>query len=193
MAAAVLEWMDEQGTSQVSLMGHSLGGKVAMRIACDTPERIKELFVLDVAPRVYPPDTSVLDAMIGLDLTTVRTRGDADQQLARQGMSVGLRGFLLTNLGRTDEGGFAWKVPLEVIRSLIPEWTATRLDSRDHYPGPTLFVAGGRSNYLSPSDFEAARSNFPNSTLTVLPESGHNVHVEGGDAFISAVRTAMER
>ncbi len=192
MATAVLDWMDEHGVTRASLMGHSLGGKVAMRLACDVPERVERLFVLDIAPRPYSPNTATLDAMIAIDVGALQTRGDADAQLAAAGMGPTHRGFLLTNLVRNDSGGFRWQVPLEVIRNHIPEWTRTPLEAGDRYEGQTLFISGGRSEYLTRSDFEAARGSFPNSTLLVLPDSGHNVHIEGGDAFVDAVRTAME-
>lgn len=192
MAQAVLEWMDANDLPRTALMGHSLGGKVAMRIACDVSERISQLFVLDIAPRAYVRDTSTLDAMLALDVTALETRPQADEQLALTGMGSSLRGFLLTNLIRTDEGGFAWQVPLATIRNLIPEWTRAPLTPEDTYEGSTLFIAGGRGTYLTPSDYEAAQAAFPNSAFLLLPESGHNVHVEGGDAFVDAVRTAME-
>lgn len=191
MADVVMDWMDSYGMTRTALMGHSLGGKVAMRIACDVPERIEQLFVLDIAPRAYPPDTSTLDAMIGLDIEGASSRSDIDAELERAGMDAALRGFLLTNLARSDHGGFEWSVPLQTIRQHIPEWTQTPLGPDDLYEEPTLFVAGGRSHYLARSDFEASRGTFPNSRFVVLPDSGHNVHIEGGEAFVDAVRSQL--
>lgn len=192
MADEVLGWMDANGVTRTALMGHSLGGKVAMRMACDAPDRVDRLFVLDIAPRAYPRDTTTLDALIALDVAALETRSQADERLAATGMGASHRGFLLTNLVRTDDGGFGWQVPLQTIRDLVPAWTEAPLHDDDHFAGPTLFVAGGRGTYLTEPDFEAARRAFPNATLTVFPESGHNVHIEGGDTFVDAVRTAME-
>jgi len=133
-----------------------------------------------------------VDAMLRVDLNRVQSRQDADDQLAQDIASQDSRWFLLTNLGRGDDGGYAWQVPLSRIRANIPKWTQTLLGPGDRFAGPCRFIAGGRSAYVARSDFEAARTHFPNTDLVVLPDIGHNVHIEGGDAFVDAVRTALE-
>ena len=163
-----------------------------MRLAVDRPDRFERLFVLDIMPKAYPTDPTALDAMLAVDLTSLRSRADADAALAPSIPSQTHRWFLLTNLVRNDDDTYGWQVPLETIRDHLAEWTPTVLDAQDIYPGPTLFVAGGRSNYVSSDDFELARQHFPNAILTILPESGHNVHIDGGPAFLDAVRTALE-
>lgn len=192
MADRVLAWMDANVEGSAVLMGHSLGGKVAMRLACDRPQRVDRLLVLDIAPRGYAPDTRTLDAMLAVDLARVQSRQDADDQLAERISDQATRWFLLTNLERTDEGSYTWSAPLRRIRDHIPEWTQPLLRADDRFEGPCRFIAGGRSSYVSRSDFEAARAHFPAADLVVLPDSGHNVHIEGGDAFVDAVREFLE-
>ena len=192
MADEVLSWMDDEGVGTTSIMGHSLGGKVAMRLAVDHPDRFARLFVLDVMPKVYPTDPTALDAMLAVDLTSLRSRADADAALATTIPSQAHRSFLLTNLVRNDDDTYGWQVPLGTIRDHLSEWTPTVLHARDVYPGPAHFLAGGRSNYVSRDDFESVRQHFPDADLTILPESGHNVHIDGGPAFVDAVRTALE-
>ncbi len=193
MAERVLDWMDALALDRAALMGHSLGGKVAMRLAVDHGDRFERLFVLDVAPRAYPADSTILDALLAVDLASVGTRADAEAALEPAIPSLRTRWFLLTNLSRLDDGSYRWEVPLETIRDHLPDWTPTVLNAGDVYRGPTHFVAGGRSDYLSRSDFEEARVHFPNADLVILPDVGHNVHVDGGPAFVDAVRTAVEK
>ncbi len=192
MAASVLEWMDAIDLDRVTLMGHSLGGKVAMRLAVDHAPRVERLFVLDIAPKAYPVDSAIPDALLALDLSRVGTRAEAEAALEPAIPSQKTRWFLLTNLSRQDDGSYAWDVPLETIRDHMAVWNPTTLGPGDVYAGPTLFVAGGRSDYLTRSDFASARAHFPHAELVVLPDVGHNVHIDGGQAFLDAVRNAVE-
>jgi len=193
MADEVLRWMDSEKVESASVMGHSLGGKVAMRLAVDYPGRVDRLFVLDIMPKAYPTDPTALDAMLSVDLATIRSRADAEAALESAIPSQAHRLFLLTNLVRMDDNTFAWQVPLETIRGHLADWTPTVLAASDVYRGPTLFVAGGRSDYVAESDIESARRHFPRAKLEILPESGHNVHIDGGRAFVDVVRNALER
>ena len=193
MADTVLRLMDDLGIRTTSIMGHSLGGKVAMRLAADHPERIERLFVIDVASRAYRVDFGPVDAMMAIDLATTETRAEADAALAGAGLSPNHRQFLLTNLLRRDDGGYEWQVPLQIIRDNLPTWSPYVLDPEDGYLGPTLFIAGGRSDYVRPDDFARALDHFENAELKILPDSGHNVHIDGGAAFVDAVRVALEK
>ena len=192
MADLVLEWMDDQGIRTAGVMGHSLGGKVAMRLAIDHAERVERLYVLDVAPKTYYANYTAVDAMLEIDPAPLTTRAEAEDLLSRSIRSQANRWFLLTNLTRGPDGRLRWQVPLEIIRDHIAAWTQTVLEDDDVYHGPTTFIAGGQSDYVSQGDFDRAQQHFPDSDLIVLPESGHNVHIDGGEAFQSAVRLTME-
>ena len=103
-------------------MGHSMGGKTAMRLACDEPEQIERLFVLDVAPVNYQADPTILDAMASIDLGSVERRSDADRALEEVISDPPTRGFLLTNLVRAPEsGGYNWAVPVDILRAELEE------------------------------------------------------------------------
>ena len=190
MVAAVLDTLDAHGLERVTLMGHSLGGKVAMCLACWHPERVERLFVLDIAPRAYTPDYRSLDAMLGVDLSRVSQRKDAEDQMAEAIPSWSHRLFLLTNLDRTDEGAYRWQVDLELLKRQLPLFTAPPLRPEDRYDGPTRLIVGGGSNYVREGDFEQMVRHFPRADLEVVPDAGHNVHVEGGERFVTAVLKA---
>ena len=170
MASDVLEVMD--GLSEPAhLMGHSLGGKVAMRVACDVGSQVRSLQVLDIAPRQYDPDAGLLDALLSLELDGFTGRSQIDEKLAEKVPDQLLRGFLLTNLQRTESGGFAWQANLGGLRQGLDEIGQSPLRSGDHYSGPVDVIAGGASHYVVPEDAALFTEHFPNSRLHVLGRS----------------------
>jgi len=192
MADDLLRWLDEMSLPSVVLCGHSLGGKVAMRFASDYPERIDKLMVVDIAPRDYPPDHHVptLDAMLELDLEKLSSRKDADEVLSETIPNWAFRQFLLTNLGQ-ENSRFAWKSNLHALRNSISELSANPLSESDRFEGPTLFVRGGKSGFVRSEHFPLIKKHFPESRVTVLPEAGHDAHVEDREGFVQALRSFL--
>jgi esterase len=189
MVGDVLAWLDAQGISSAELVGHSMGGKVAMVIACRHPERVARLVVVDIAPKGYhsPAYRREYAAMNALDLETLRSRGEAENQMEAQVPEWSMRKFLTTNLERLDGGGWRWVVNLPVLTASIAELERNPLGPGDRYLGPTLFVAGGKSRYILPGDEAPIRGHFPAVRIETIAESGHNPHVEAREAFVSAV------
>jgi len=178
MAADVIELIDEAGLAQVTVLGHSLGGKVAMRLALDFPERVKGLVVVDIAPKAYPPaHQALLEALLAVDLSRFTTRSEVETVLAGSIPEPVIRQWLLKNLGRDAAGALVWKPNLPVLHKCLAELSAGFADLRQ-YHGPALFVAGGRSNYVQPEDTPLIREQFPQARLEVIPGAGHWVHVD---------------
>lgn len=116
MGADVVEVLDALGIPRCDLMGHSMGGKVAMTLALQHPERVKRLLVVDIAPKAYPPrHQALLQAMSTLPLTTLTSRKQADEWLSSTVKHPFERGFLLKNLGRHTDGSFFWQCNLPEI------------------------------------------------------------------------------
>ena len=192
MADDLLRWLDEMGLQSVVLCGHSLGGKVAMRFASDHPDRIDKLVVVDIAPRDYPPEHHVptLDAMLGLDLGTLSSRKDADEVLSEAIPNWAFRQFILSNLGQ-ENSELAWKSNLRSLRNSIGDLSVNPLRESDRYDGPTLFVRGGKSGHVRSEHFPLIKKHFPESRITVLPEAGHDAHVEDRKGFVQAMRSFL--
>ncbi|HVS64494.1 MAG TPA: alpha/beta fold hydrolase [Thermoanaerobaculia bacterium] len=200
LVADVLATLDTQSVERAGVMGHSLGGKVAMALACRAaPERVRELYVLDIAPREYTADTGLLDALLAVDLSRVSRRAEAEEQLADAIPDRALRLFLLTNLvrgpdapDRPDGAGqdYVWQADLEALRSGMSEIRANPLEPGDRFEGPTRFIVGGGSRYVSAGDREVILRHFPKAEIIELEDVGHDVHIEGGDGFLSAVLSA---
>lgn len=189
MAADVRAWLDAQGLRRVFLMGHSMGGKVAMRLACDSPERVERLVVVDIAPRAYPAShRREFAAMRAFDPARVASRREAEAAMAPLVTDWAMRQFLLTNLERTEGGGFRWIVNLEAIEAALPVLEASPLGAEDRYAGEALFLLGGRSRYFVEGDEAVVAAHFPRARIERIAESGHNPHFETREAFVAAVR-----
>lgn len=182
MAGDVADTMDALGLPDAHLLGHSMGGKTAMLLALQKPERVRSLVVVDIAPVAYERGLDpVLNALCGVDLAKLQSRSDADAQLAGRITSKAVRDFLLTNLQRSSDGRYEWRINLPVIRRYFDEITGWP-DAQRSYPGPTLFIRGEDSSYVLPEHHAAMRAQFPNGTLKSLAGAGHWVHSEKPEA-----------
>ena len=185
MAADVLDSMADRGIAAAAVLGHSMGGKVAMRMALDAPGRVSRLVVADIAPVAYRHNNrAVADAMLALPLCPGLTRGAADALLAPAVPEPGVRGFLLQNL----RPGVApsWRIGLSEIAAALPAiegWDAPDAS----YPGPVLVVRGERSDFVTPENRTAFHEPFPGARFVTLRDAGHWLHADAPAAFIQTV------
>ena len=189
MAGDVLAWMDGIGLARAALMGHSMGGKVAMLLACRHPERVGRLVVVDIAPRDYLSHAHRAEfaAMNELDLRTLQSRGEAELRFEARVGDWAMRKFLATNLERDEAGGWKWQINLPALTAALPEIEANPLVSEDRFNGPALFVRGGRSRYVREEDLSAITAHFPGARVVTIADSGHNPHMEARAEFVAAV------
>lgn len=191
MSGRIRAWASENGIARADWLGHSLGGKVAMRIAEDEPALVHRLVLADIFPRAYAPHhRKDFEAMTELDVASLPDRKAADAALAGKVTDWALRQFLLTNLTRSDTGGFAWQVNLEGLHRNLESLAGMPFgNSGLPLNCPTLLVYGGKSDFVRAEDLEDAEDFFSNIRACRLPEAGHNIHVEAKDEFI---RTVLE-
>lgn len=187
MAEDVIRFIKEKDLKNPTILGHSMGGKVAMTIALNNPEIVKNLIIADISPATYSKrHDKVVEALSSLDLTSIKTRQQADQHLSQFIPQPGERQFLLKNLDRNKEGGFSWKINLEVIERNIDK-VGDGMDSSLTYPKPTLFIKGGKSPYINDNDLPLIKKLFPASTIQTIEESGHWVHAQYPEEFYNIV------
>jgi pimeloyl-ACP methyl ester carboxylesterase len=182
MAQDVVDLLDSLELESVYLVGHSMGGKTAMHLATEHPDRVKKLVVVDISPRYYRPHHQVILAGLhNLPLDKVKTRRDADKALSLHIDELGVRQFLLKNLDRTD-GGYQWRMNLPVITDNI-EMVGEGLDEGKVYKGPTLFIDGETSSYIKDSDKPIIKKHFPEAHIVTIKDAGHWVQAEQPEAF----------
>lgn len=191
MASDVCRFIVEHDIDSPVVLGHSLGGKVAMTLALMQPAKLSQLIVADVAPVAYRHDFSkIIGALSSVDLEAVENRRRADEVLAETLTDEELRAFLLTNLKREDDA-WHWRINLDVIREdmdRLMSFPAPLL--RRSFEKPALFIAGSQSDYLMPEHHARIRRTFPQARFESL-EAGHWLHAEAPDEFAALVRDAM--
>jgi esterase len=188
MADDVLAFIRARGFDSVDLLGHSMGGKVAMIAALAAPDQVERLIAVDVAPVAYKPTLDAyVRAMRAVDLTAVTRRGDVDPLLAEAVPNAAERGFLLQNL-LFEDGKPRWRINLPVLEREMPD-IAGFPDALPAaaYPGPALFVAGGASSYIRPEHEASIHRLFPRAEIVRIPNVGHWVHAEAAEAFLAIV------
>lgn len=193
IADLVATTIKEKCGPQVNLVGHSMGGKIAMIIALRHPQLVARLVVADISPvqaqhiRQFSP---LVEAMESLELTGIKNRSDADKALRKAIDDDVLRGFLLQNLYLT-EGHWKWRMNLNLLGDSLREIGAWPIDGA-RYLGPTLWIKGGNSKYIHPDHHQVMRSLFPQLGFVEIPNAGHWVHADQPALFTQVVRAFID-
>ncbi len=187
MAEDLAEFITAHNIENPHIMGHSMGGKTAMQFAVTHPDLFDKLVVVDIAPKAYPVHhDEILEGLESIDLATIKTRSDADKQLAEYVPELGVRQFLLKNLNRDSSKSYSWKINLPVISQSIEkisEGPKEKLKTEKQ----VLFVGGKNSNYIKEADFTTIDSFFPNAEIEMVEGAGHWIHAEKPEAFLEIV------
>lgn len=185
MMEDVREFIQSLGSGPVTLIGHSMGGKVAMKLAVTEPALVDKLVVVDIVPKKYTPHHDhIIEGLKAIPVERLGSRQEADEILSAHVPDAGVRQFLLKNLSRTGDG-FNWKINLNDIVANMPEILDDPVGDGT-YVGPTLFIMGSKSSYYQPSDDSRLTACFPNHVLRFL-DTGHWVQAEQPQAFVNTV------
>ncbi len=183
MVQDVLEYCQSNHLAVISVIGHSMGGKVGMLLATEHPERIDKLIVVDIGPKFYPQHhQAILAGLNAVDFTKKPSRNEVEAILIRFIPDLGTRQFLMKSLYWLEPGQLAFRFNLAVFNDEINE-IGKPLSEEANFKRPTLFVRGGNSNYILDSDFDAIRGHFPNSKFETIPNAGHWLHAENPVLF----------
>jgi pimeloyl-ACP methyl ester carboxylesterase len=183
MAQDVLEYCQAHQLKKVSIIGHSMGGKVAMLLATIHPELIDKLIVADIGPKYYAPHhQDILTGLNAVDFSTKPDRAQVEEMLYPYIPDFGTRQFLMKSLYWIEPGQLAYRFNLPVFNAKI-EVIGTALPEEAHFENPTLFMRGGNSNYILDSDLTEIKKHFPNFELATIPNVGHWLHAENPKMF----------
>jgi pimeloyl-ACP methyl ester carboxylesterase len=188
MADDVAAFIERQALGPATVIGHSLGGKVAMRLAMLRPELVLRLIVVDVAPVAYDHSFAhYIEALRRVDLSRLQRRADADDALQPAIAAPGIRSFLLQNLVPSG-AGFSWRANLAALEGNMDGLMGFVAGPGETYKGPTLFLAGGRSDYVRPEHRPLIAELFPAASHAVIADAGHWVHAERPAEFLAELR-----
>jgi esterase len=191
MADDVLELIDDLQIPTPAIMGHSMGGKVAMNFALRYPTRLTRLIVVDIAPKAYPPHhDDIIDALKSVDLKAT-SRSEIDKQMAEKIKQEDVRLFLMKNLYRKEDNTFGWRMNLDAIEKDY-EQIAAAITSDVPFKKHALFIRGGKSNYITQEDiYTSIEHLFTLVEMETIPKAGHWVHAEAPDEVYDLVTTFL--
>ena len=186
MAADIIALLVDLKLTVVDLIGHSIGGKVAMAVSQQAPERLRKLVVVDIAPRQYE-DThrQLIDTLLAIDLTQYTSRRAVDEALATAIPDKAVRQFLLMNL-QADAGQLSWQINVAALSGNYTNLGNTSINA-EQITLPTCFIRGGASGYISAQDEVKIKQQFTQCIVATIPDAGHWVHAAAPTEFLQII------
>ena len=193
MADDVLELIRDLDLDDAVLLGHSMGGKVAMQFALTYPEMTEKLIVVDITPKQYPSHhDSVIDAIEAIHPDVLKTRDEAETILRGYPCNdESTVQFIMKNLSRKPEGGFEWKPNMPGIISAYGE-LMKEVTGMHPYLGPVVFIKGEHSDYVTEQDMPLIHQLFPSASLIAIPGAAHWVHADNPNLFTQTVLSFLK-
>ena len=188
MASDVMELLWNLNLDKVYLLGHSMGGKVAMNFAIQYPDKLHKLIVADIAPKNYGRGhDDIFRALLPLDLSQFTTRSEIDKFLEKDLSNFYTRQFILKNLQRNDAGTYSWKMDLKNIYENYDLISSGDLPKDKTYKGEALFLRGSKSKYIQEKDKEIILRSFPKASFETIENAGHWLHADNPNAVVQAI------
>lgn len=194
MVDDLFEFIDEHELEEPIILGHSMGGKVAMRFALENPDYLSKLIVVDISLRQYPPrdyHLKVIRAMKKVDFAIVKNRQQVDTILAEDIESPRIRQFIMKNLYRKAKDELAWRMCLDAIANNL-DTMFDGIEPERPMDKPTLLVRGGLSDYVLDTDLPPFKSAFPQANIKTIPNTTHWLHAEAPKLFYKYVEEFLE-
>ena len=192
MIQDVLDYCVAHNLEKVNIIGHSMGGKVGMLFATTYPEMVDKLIVADIGPKFYPQHhQDILAGLNAVDFSKKPSRNEVEETMAAYIPDFGTRQFLMKSLHWQEPGQLAFRFNLAVFNNKMDE-IGVPLAENSIFEKPTLFIRGGKSNYILDSDFENIKHHFPNSSIETIPNVGHWLHAENPKMFYEMSRSFLK-
>jgi esterase len=194
MVNDIVELIRTFGLEEVLLLGHSLGGRIAISVALQHPDLVEKLVVVDIAPRRYYGNKGVaamLDVMSRVDFDSMVTLGDIEEFLSRNLPDPKVKNQVMKNLKRNEDHKFGWKANLPAIVRDIEALMTPVLEETPN-TSPALFIKAGRSDFVTTEDFKLILHHFPNAIIRTFPNADHWVHVDEPQLFLEEVNAFLE-
>lgn len=187
MANDILEYCQQYNLTNIVLLGHSMGGKVAMLFACLYPKMVEKLIVADIGPKYYAPHhQTILQGLSAVDFSKKPSRSEVDEIVSQYVADFGTRQFLLKSLYWKEQGQLAFRFNLAVFNEKVTNIGAA-LNENFHFEKVTLFLRGSKSNYILDTDFDLIKRHFPMAKIETISNAGHWLHAENPTDFYNSV------
>lgn len=184
MVQDLANYVDHHQLENITVIGHSMGGKTAMKFATTHQENIDRLIVVDIAPKLYPPHhQTILEALNAIDFELVKSRKDVEYVLKNYLDNPVVIAFFIKSLYRKEDGTYSFRFNLKSLTKNNPEVGKVMLTDDISYSKPALFVRGEKSDYIQPEDHQLIKSFFNNVEIKSIPDTSHWLHVEKPDEF----------
>lgn len=185
LSADIKKYISENNLQNVSIIGHSMGGKTAMLLATQFPNLIEKLVVVDIAPKYYPVHhQQIINALQSVDFQKITSRKEVEEVLSHSISDMGTRQFLLKNVYWQTKEKLGFRFHLSALAKNIVE-IGKALPENAFFNEKTLFIRGEKSNYITDSDFSDIKKHFPNSEIITIKNAGHWVQAENPIDFFS--------
>ncbi|PCJ31494.1 MAG: alpha/beta hydrolase [Gammaproteobacteria bacterium] len=186
MADDLKELLDELSLDKIDLIGHSIGGKVAMEFSQHYSQRLNKLAIIDIAPKQYAEEhTAIFTALLAIDLTQYSSRSEVDAILSTSIRDKAVRQFLLMNLAVSNTG-LAWRINLVGLRDNYPHLLQA-VCGQNTIHTPSYFLRGGKSSYIKTEDYQLIQTRYSTVEIETIEQAGHWVHAEAPDEFLSKI------
>ena len=192
MVADLKAFMEDNWIYEARLVGHSMGGKVAMQFAAENPDMVEQLVVVDIAPKAYSgTHKTIFEALFALNLETLSSRKEADEFFETRIESYSLRQLILKNLSLDKvTKKYRWKMNLPIIHQAYPHILGESKLS-DSFEKPTLFIKGANSQYILTEEFDRYKKYFPLAQLATIKNAGHWVHADQAEDFLTVLNNFL--
>lgn len=197
MLTDLSSFITSKGLTNVRILGHSMGGKVAMRYALEYPQMVKQLIVADIAPKNYMhlhnrgesanQHKFILDTLSDINIKSVKTRKEIDKLLQTDIPELGLRQFLLKNIRKNSDKELEWAINIDVLKASLAEIMDGFSSIKQSVATEALFVRGEKSPYVAAEDSFIIHNYFPNSNIVSIPNAGHWLHAEQPELFFNTI------
>lgn len=192
LARDIAEFLESEWIHEAYILGHSMGGKTALQFVKDYSDLVKKLIVVDIGIKTYKGGHEViLEALKSVPINSVESRKEVEQHLSKYISEVGIRLFLMKNLTRNKEGGYRWKMNLDLLIKNYQE-ILKGIILEEVVETPTLFIRGANSRYIQDEDIADISNHFSNMELVTIENAGHWVHAEQPNELLSAINSFLE-
>ena len=190
MSKDIYNYLNFHSIKKVNIIGHSMGGKVAMFFATNYSEFVNKLVIVDISPKYYHSQhENIVNALIDLKKINITSRIQADERLKKFNIETNIRQFLLKNLIRYNEQ-FKLKLNINSISKNI-KYISSNLPNDQKFYKQTLFLKGANSDYIKKNDLELIKFHFPNSNIIEVNNSSHWIHFENPSEFYFLVHSFL--